>query len=456
MGRQNDFMKKLMTLVFPIAFQQFMLALVSASDALMLGVLSQDALSAVSLAGQVAFVENLFLAAMTIGLSMLAAQYWGKGDRAAVERIFAYVMKITVAAAFIFFFAGLCIPEVLMRIFTNEGALVEGGAVYLRAVSLSFLLTGISQIYLCILKNSGKAAKSSMISSVSVAVNILLNAVFIFGLFGFPELGITGAALATVAARVMEVGWCMAETAGKDRVKLHLGNLLHSDKHLCRDFWKYTTPVLGNELVWGIGFTMYSVIMGHLGTDAVAANSVANIVKNLVACFCNGLGSGGGIMVGNELGAGRLDTAKKYGGKLCRMAIICGIVSGAVLLLLGPWILSVTDLSLQANHYLKWMLVMCSCYMVGKSVNGATISGIFCAGGDSKFGFLCDTVTMWCVTVPLGLLAAFVFRLPVLAVYCIVNMDEIVKLPAVYRHYRKYKWVRNLTDTDAGPKLQQE
>ena len=122
----------------------------------------------------------------------------------------------------------------------------------------------------------------------------------------------------------------------------------------------------------------------------------------------------------------------------------------SVLLLLGPWILSVTDLSRQANHYLKWMLVMCSCYMVGKSVNGATISGIFCAGGDSKFGFLCDTVTMWCVTVPLGLLAAFVFRLPVLAVYCIVNMDEIVKLPAVYRHYKKYKWVRNLTDTEAG------
>ncbi len=255
---KQDFMKKLMTLVFPIAFQQFMLALVSASDALMLGALSQDALSAVSLAGQVAFVESLFLAAMTIGLSMLAAQYWGKEDKAAVERIFAYVMKLTVGLSIVFFLSGLCIPRTLMRIFTSEEALVDGGAVYLRWVALSFLLTGVSQIYLCILKNSGKAAKSSVISSVSVAVNIALNAVFIFGLLGFPQMGIAGAALATVSARAMEVLWCVLETAKKDSIKLRFGNLRRDDKSLCRDFWKYTSPVLGNEMVWGVGFTMYS------------------------------------------------------------------------------------------------------------------------------------------------------------------------------------------------------
>ena len=190
---------------------------------------------------------------------------------------------------------------------------------------------------------------------------------------------------------------------------------------------------------------MYSVIMGHLGTDAVAANSIANIVKNLVACFCLGLGSGGGIMVGNELGAGRLENAKIYGRKLCKLSIICGAVSGLFLLALSLLILSVADLSNTANEYLKYMLYMCSYYMIGKSINGTTIAGIFCAGGDSKFGFLCDTITMWCITVPLGMLAAFVLKLPVLAVYFIVNLDEIVKLPAVYRHYKKYKWVKDLT-----------
>ena len=440
-----DFTKKLLTLVFPIAFQQFMLALVSASDALMLGMLTQDSLSAVSLASQVTFVENLFLMAMTIGLSMFAAQYWGKGDKGAVERIFAYVMKVTAVVSFLFFLAGMCIPRALMRIFTNELPLIEGGRVYLRTVSPAFLLTGISQIYLCILKNTGKAAKSSVISSVSVMVNIILNAILIFGWFGLPQMGIVGAALATVIARAIEMAWCIFETVKKDGAKLRVCHIVHNDKLLRHEFWKYSSPVLGNEIVWGVGFTMYSVIMGHLGSDAVAANSIANIVKNLVACFCLGLGSGGGIMVGNELGAGRLDKAKEYGDRLCRLSILCGVASGIVLLALSPLILAVTDLSITANTYLKWMLVMCSYYMVGKSVNGTTIAGIFCAGGDSKFGFLCDTVTMWCITVPLGLLTAFKLKLPVLAVYFIVNLDEIVKLPAVYRHYKKYKWVKDLT-----------
>lgn len=448
--RNRDFTKKLLTLMLPIAFQQFMLAVVSASDALMLGMLTQDSLSAVSLASQVTFVENLFLMAMTIGLSMLAAQYWGKKDQNAVERIFAYVMKAAAAVSFLFFLAGVCMPGVLMCIFTDEPPLIEGGRVYLRTVSPAFLLTGISQIYLCILKNTGKAAKASVISSVSVVVNIILNAVLIFGLLGLPRMGIAGAALATVAARIIEVAWCVLETAKRDGVKLRMCHMVHDDRLLRRDFWKYSAPVLGNEIVWGMGFTMYSVIMGHLGSDAVAANSIANIVKNLVACFCLGLGSGGGIMVGNELGAGRLGRAKEYGGRLCRMSVLCGVASGILLLSLSPLILAVTDLSATADIYLKWMLVMCSYYMIGKSVNSTTIAGIFCAGGDSRFGFLCDTVTMWCITVPLGFLAAFVLKLPVLAVYFIVNLDELVKLPAVYRHYKQYKWVKDLTVKDGG------
>ncbi len=368
--KSYDFTKKLLTLVFPIAFQQFMLALVSASDALMLGMLTQDSLSAVSLAGQVIFVENLFLMAMTIGLSMFAAQYWGKGDKVAVERIFAYVMKVTAAVSFLFFLAGMCVPGSLMRVFTNELPLIEGGRVYLRTVSPAFLLTGISQVYLCILKNTGKAAKSSVISSVSVVVNIILNAILIFGWFGLPQMGIAGAALATVIARVIEVAWCIFETVKKDSAKLRVCHIMHNDKRLRHDYWKYSSLVL---------------------------------------------------------------------------SVLCGVASGIVLLALSPLILAVTDLSVTANAYLKWMLVMCSCYMVGKSVNGTTIAGIFCAGGDSRFGFLCDTVTMWCITVPLGFLTAFMLKLPVLAVYFIVNLDELVKLPAVYRHYKKYKWVKDLT-----------
>lgn len=422
-----------------------MLALVSASDALMLGMLSQDELSAVSLAGQITFVENLFLAAMTIGLSMLASQYWGKKDLVSVEKIFGYIMKVTAGISFLFFVVSLAMPDILMRIFTNEESLISGGAIYLRTVSLSYFLTGISQIYLCILKNSSKAITASIISSVSVVLNIFLNAVFIFGLFGFPKLEIAGAALATVIAKLIEVVWCVAETLKKGSIHLKLRYIVHSDKLLKNDFWKYTLPVLGNQVAWGAGFTMYSVIMGHLGTDAVAANSLANILKNLIVCLCVGLGSGGGIIVGNELGAGNLDTAKAYGRKLFHLAIIFGIISGFIMLMLSPLILKFGNLSDTANHYLKWMIIMCSVYMVGKFINATTIGGIFCAGGDSKFGLICDTITMWCITVPIGFFVAFVLKLPILVVYLIINIDEVIKLPAVYNHYKKYLWVKDLT-----------
>lgn len=449
MGKQittnRSFYKQLRSLVLPIAFQQFMLAAVSASDAIMLGRLSQDSMAAVSLAGQVQFMFSLYLATMTIGTNMFAAQYWGKKDVVTVERILGMVLLFTLPVSFLFTMTAALVPSALMRIFTPESALIAYGAEYLRAVSLSYLLCGISQVFLCIMKNSGRAAQSSLISSVCVVINILLNAVLIFGLFGFPDLGTTGAAAATVIARAVELTWAYLDSLSKNRIKLHIGYLLRIDKGLCKDFWKYVTPVLGNEIVWGVGFTMSSVIMGHMGADAVAANSIASVVKNLLICFCIGIGSGGGIMIGNELGAGNLEKAKQYGDRIAKLSILSGILTGGILLCISPSILQYTDLTAQSEEYLKWMLVICAYYIIGKSVNSTTIGGIFCAGGDSKFGFLCDAVTLWGITVPLGLLAAFIWDLPVIAVYFIVNLDEIVKLPAVYKHYKKYKWVKNLT-----------
>ncbi len=446
----KDFDKKLITLVIPIVLQQLMLAVVSASDAIMLTLIAQDKMAAVSLATQITFVENLFLAAMTIGLSMLAAQYWGKKDKAAVERIFAYVMKVTAAVSFGFFMVAQFFPQFLMGLLTNEPTLIDGGAEYLRLVAPSYLLTGVSQIYLCVLKNSDRAKKASLISSVCMLGDMFMNLVLIIGLFDFPRLEIAGAAISTTVASAAQLLWCIIEVSKKDRVKLRLTNIRHTDKILRHDFWKYTAPVLGNETVWGVGFTMFSVIMGHLGSDAVAANSIANIVKNLVCCVCLGLGSGGGIMVGNALGRGELDKAKAYGGRLCVLSVLGGVLSGVVLLAFRPLVLSVTDLSDTASEYLKWMLIICSYYMIGKSVNSTTIAGIFCAGGDSKFGFVCDTVVMWCITVPLGFVAAFALKLPVMAVYFIVSLDELLKLPAVYVHYKKYKWVKDLTNKEAA------
>lgn len=441
--RKRSLRKEIVRLALPIALQQFMTALVGACDAIMLGKLSQDAMSAVSLATQVTFVFNLFMFAFMAGENMFVAQYYGKGDYTGISQVFSLVTKICGCIAVVFLAGTLFFPEQLMRILTNEETLIVLGSEYLRVIGISYVFSGIAQIFLAIMKNCGAVNMSTLINGVMVILNIALNAVFIFGLSGFPKMGIKGAALATVLATVVQFLWSVGYVLC--RIRAVKFSLKSCEKKLFGRFWQKTVPLLINNLAWGIGFSMYSVIMGHLGTDAVAANGIANISKNLVVCFCLGLGNAGSIIVGNRLGADRLQEAKEAGGTLTRTAIIAGIVSGLVLMALSPFITKMVDLTPTARGYLQKMLLISSYYIAGKSVNCMTIGGIFAAGGDSKFGMLCDSVTLWCIIVPLGCICAFILKLPVMVVYFVLNLDEIIKLPVVYKHYKKYKWIKNLT-----------
>ena len=441
--RKRSLRKEIVRLALPIALQQFMTALVGACDAIMLGKLSQDAMSAVSLATQVTFVFNLFMFAFMAGENMFVAQYYGKGDYTGISQVFSLVTKICGCIAVVFLAGTLFFPEQLMRILTNEETLIVLGSEYLRVIGISYVFSGIAQIFLAIMKNCGAVNMSTLINGVMVILNIALNAVFIFGLSGFPKMGIKGAALATVLATVVQFLWSVGYVLC--RIRAVKFSLRSCEKKLFGRFWQKTVPLLINNLAWGIGFSMYSVIMGHLGTDAVAANGIANISKNLVVCFCLGLGNAGSIIVGNRLGADRLQEAKEVGETLTKTAIIAGIVSGLVLIDLSPFITKMVDLTPTARGYLQKMLLISSYYIAGKSVNCMTIGGIFAAGGDSKFGMLCDAVTLWCIIVPLGCVCAFILKLPVMVVYFVLNLDEIIKLPVVYKHYKKYKWIKNLT-----------
>ena len=441
--RKRSLRKEIVRLAFPIALQQFMTALVGACDAIMLGKLSQDAMSAVSLATQVTFVFNLFMFAFMAGENMFVAQYYGKGDYKGISQVFSLVTKICGCIAVVFLAGTLFFPEQLMRILTNEETLIVLGSEYLRVIGISYVFSGIAQTFLAIMKNCGAVNMSTLINGVMVILNIALNAVFIFGLSGFPKMGIKGAALATVLATVVQFLWSVGYVLC--RIRAVKFSLRSCEKKLFGRFWQKTVPLLINNLAWGIGFSMYSVIMGHLGTDAVAANGIANISKNLVVCFCLGLGNAGSIIVGNRLGADRLQEAKEVGETLTKTAIIAGIVSGLVLIALSPFITKMVDLTPTARGYLQKMLLISSYYIAGKSVNCMTIGGIFAAGGDSKFGMLCDSVTLWCIIVPLGCICAFILKLPVMVVYFVLNLDEIIKLPVVYKHYKKYKWIKNLT-----------
>lgn len=445
-SNKDTFYSELMKLVVPIALQNFMLALVSVTDAVMLGQLDQQSMASVSQAGNVQFFLNLLVTGFSIGVGIMAAQYWGKGDSKSIEKIAPAGLKIILALGGAVTLAALFVPASLMSILTNDKTLIPLGATYLQAVAPSYFLCGITQVYFALLKNTGHTAESSAISSVAVVVNILLNGIFIFGLLGAPAMGIRGAALATVIARLVELILAVAVTRRRGNVQLYWKGLLEkNDKLLYQDFLRYTTPVIGASLVWGIAYMSYSVVLGHMDGDAVAANSIISAAKNLASCMIRGVGGGAGIIIGNLLGANLLDKARSYAARLTRLAVAVGIGTALVLAALTPVIMNITQLTPKAADYLKIMIVFCCLNIAAQSVNHVVLDGIFSAGGDARFDMNTNIIFMWLICVPLSLMAAFWWNLSAPVVFCLCNMDEIIKLPVVFHHYRKYIWLRNIT-----------
>lgn len=441
----KEFYRRLFKIMLPVALQSFMLAAVAAGDAVMLGRVEQNSMSAVSLATQIQFVQNMIISAIVCAGTILGAQYWGKGDKRTISDVFCMCLRWVGLVSILFCIACVAFPEYLMMIFTNDPILIDIGAGYLEIAGWSYLLTGISQCYLGLMKVTEKVSRSAWISSGAVVFNILLNAVFIFGLFGMPAMGAKGAALATLLARIIELAWAVVSSYQKGFLPLDFSRFFHRDPILAKDFRKCVLPLIGGSLFWGVGFTSYTAIIGHMGSNAAAANSVSAVVRDLMCCVCNGISSAGGIVVGNELGAGNLEQGKIYGNRLAKLSFLCGFLSTAVVLLVTPFVVEFMILTEEARHYLIGMQVIMAVYMIGRCVNTVVINGIFSAGGDTLFDMYSLAVCMWGLAIPLALLGAFVFHWPVLAVYACTCLDEVGKIPWVMIHYRKYKWVKDLT-----------
>lgn len=442
---RKEFYRNLTRIALPIALQSLMLASVAAGDALMLGKVAQNEMTAVSLATQIQFVQNMFLSAVTAAGAILGAQYWGKGDRRTLKNVFDIMLWYCGIVSVLFFLACELIPEQLMHIFTNDAPLVAIGSSYLRIAGWSYLITGISQCYLTTMKVSEHVKPGAVISSCAVILNICLNAVFIFGLFGAPRMQAKGAALATTISRIIELALCVAVSARASYIRPAFDRFTKLPRQLRTDFIKQCLPLMGGSLCWGIGFTSYTAIMGHMGTDAAAANSVAAVVRDLICCMCNGIGSAAGIMVGNELGAGRLERGKAYGIRLKNISYVIGLLSTALVLAVTPLVVRMVILTDQARSYLTGMMVIMAFYMIGRCVNTVTINGVLDGGGDTIFDMYSLIVCMWLIAIPLALAGAFVLHWSPLAVYACTCLDEVGKIPWVMIRLRKYKWVQDLT-----------
>ena len=441
----KKFNKELFSLAIPLALQNLLSALVGASDALMLGRLSQDAIAAVSLANQVSFVMSLFSFSVIGAISVLIAQYWGKGDSKNVRRFLGMAIRYVFVISFLFFILAHFMPEMLMRIFTKEESLIVIGSDYLRIVSFSYLFSGIAQCFLMLMKVSGNANMSVRISAVTVMIDMSVDFFLIYGIGPFPFLGANGSAYSTIAVEIVAMLWSMLWVQRKTKIGFDRELLTFFSKDYEEDLWKVLPGMLASSLSWGLSMTVHSIILGHLGSDATAASSVTSTVQQLIQCITQGLSGGAGIMIGQLLGNNEFDRAKQYGENFWKVSFYSGLFNILLIAIIGPLAYFFYVLEPTAKSYLVQMLIFSAVYMFAYAYNTIITCGVFPAGGDSRYDAISVLIATWCLAIPLSLLACFVLRLPVMVVYALMCIDEIVKAPLIRRRYDQFLWLKNLT-----------
>lgn len=442
---KTDFYRQIFKLVIPIVIQNLLSAAVNSADVIMLNYVGQSSISAVSLAANYANVLFMVYYGLGTGATLICAQYYGKGNLKAIETVEGIALRFSLILSLVVSMVAFTMPQTMMRLFTNDPELIRIGASYLRVMGITYLCWGIIEIYLAVLRSIGRVTISMALNVLAFVLNVILNAVFIFGLFGVPKMGATGVAIATAISRLIELAACIVVSSVSKDIKLNPKYMFIRNKLLSGDFVRLSLPALFNDVSWSVAFSMYSVILGHLGTDAVAANSLVVVVRNIGTVLCFGVASAGGILLGNVMGQGNIEKAKDYASRMMKLTVITGIIGGGIILMITPFVLRFASLNDTAMHYLKYMLLINSYYIMGAAVNTSLIAGVFRAGGDTRFGLVCDTIDMWCYAVPLGFFAAFVLKLPVLWVYFLLCTDEFVKWPWVIKRYRSGKWAQNIT-----------
>lgn len=443
---KRNFYKLVVSLVLPMALQNLINVGVTSADVIMLGKVGETALASSSLAGQVQFIMTLIFFGLTSGAAVLTAQYWGKKDTRSIEKILGISMRIALLVSVLFTVAVLAFPELIMHIFSSEQPVIEGGASYLRIVAVSYIFTAVTMVYLNICRSVERVIIATVVYLISLIINVILNAVFIFGLFGLPAMGVRGAALGTLIARICEFILVMPYSKFINKtIRFRIRDLFVSDKLLMKDFFVYAIPVMLNELLWGSGVSVINAVIGHLGSPVVAANSVAQVVKQLAMVVTMGLANATAIMIGKVIGEGKEDFARAYGKRFVRLSLVLGVLGAGVILLVSPIARANLAVSEESLGYLNMMLFVMAYFVIAQAYNTTMVVGVFRAGGDTKFGLFIDATTLWGGSILFGAIAAFVWKLPVTFVYMILMSDEILKLPLCFFRYRSYKWIKNVT-----------
>lgn len=443
--KDNKFYMQMMAIALPIAIQNLISSSLNMVDTVMIGALGGVSISAVGLANQIYFLLMLFLFGVNSGISIYIAQFWGKQDVKSIHKTLGFSILGGFLLSLPFYIGAVFFPVQLLSVFTTDPAVIREGAVYLRITGWSYLLMAFSFSFTIASRSVGEARLPMIASAISLACNTFLNYLLIFGVLGFPAMGVAGAAIATVIARGIELLVIIGTIYTRDHVlRSPVKELIQLNMEFIRPIFRTALPVVLNEGFWAVGMTLYAVAYARSGTEAYAAVQIAGTVERLFFIFSFGLGSACAVMIGNELGADRIDNAKIYANRFMRMGVTISVGTGILMALIAVPSTYLFNVSPAIRWTAACILFVNALTMILKMISTILIIGIFRGGGDTTFSFLLEICCVYLIGVPMAFIGALVLELPIFIVVLMVSVEELVKsIVGLYR-VKSGVWAKNL------------
>ena len=443
--KDRSFYRSLVTLAVPISLQNLVTFAVSFADNVMIGSLGDDAISGVYIGGQLQSVLQMFVGGIEGAILILAAQYWGKKDTQSIRKVVSIGIKFALAVGLLSSLVAVLFPQWVIRAFTTEPGVIQEGAAYVQIVGFTYLFFSVSQVMIAAMRSVETARIGLYISCMALVINVCLNYVFIFGHFGFPAMGVRGAALATLVSRILEMCVGIGYVFFVDqKLRFGLKDLLHTDRQLLRDFIRYGLPVIGGQVVWAINSLANTKILGYYSAGVIAAASITGMLHNLVYVWMNGMSSAVGIITGKTVGAGQYEKMKEYSKTVQMIFLFVGLISGAAVFLARDGFISLYNASPEAQAYSRQFINVISVTIIGTCYQAACLFGLVKSGGDISFVFKNDTIFVFLVVIPSSLLAMWLGA-PPWVVFACLKCDQILKCFVAIVKINRYNWMKNLT-----------
>ena len=447
--QDKKFFSTMLRLAAPIMLQNMVFSSLGLVDGLMIGQLGEDAVAAVGVANQVFFLMQLLLFGISSGTAIFIAQYWGQNDLKRIQSVLGLGLLMSVLGSLIFSAGAIAAPLKVLGIYSTDTALLAQGESYLRVVAISYVFTAITFTFSSALRSTENVRLPMAISLITLSINTLLNYCLILGNFGFPALGVKGAAIATVASRTFETMLLLIITyKQKLPVAARISSFLNYKILPMGNFFKTLLPVIATEIAWSFGIATYNVVYARIGTESIAAINIAATLDRLIFVIFFGLGNACSIMLGNQIGSGKNDIAKDYGKKFLIIGASGAAIFGLLMLTLANPLLSLYKVSTTTIEYTFKILIAMAISLPIRSLNFMLLIGILRSGGDTRFAFIADAGMVWVVGVPLAFFGAFVLELPIYWVYPLVLIQEIVTVSLGLYRFLSGKWIHSLTVPD--------